>query len=72
MMKRQYCNINNNDNTNPNNSLIFPINNWYKQMVYKSKTIHKDLNPFWDEKFYITVEDLNLPLELKVCQLYFM
>ena len=38
-------------------------------MVYKSKTIYKDLNPFWDENFYITIEDLNLPLELKVCKL---
>ena len=37
-------------------------------MVYKSKTIYKDLNPFWDENFYITIEDLNLPLELKVCK----
>ncbi|XP_023330904.1 multiple C2 and transmembrane domain-containing protein isoform X2 [Eurytemora carolleeae] len=36
------------------------------KMVYKSKTIYKDLNPFWDENFYITIEDLNLPLELKV------
>ena len=41
----------------------------YVQMVYKSKTIYKDLNPFWDENFYITIEDLNLPLELKVCKL---
>jgi Ca2+-dependent lipid-binding protein len=35
-------------------------------MVYKSKTIAKELNPTWDETFNITVEDLATNLDLKV------
>ena len=35
-------------------------------MVHKSKTVYKDLNPFWDEKFELIVEDVSVPLDLKV------
>jgi hypothetical protein len=34
--------------------------------VHKSKTVYKDLNPFWDEKFTVTVDDPLLPIEIKV------
>ncbi len=34
--------------------------------VHKSKTIFKDLNPFWDEKFTLNIEDPFVPLEIKV------
>jgi Ca2+-dependent lipid-binding protein len=36
------------------------------RLVHKSKTIYKDLNPSWDEKFIINIDDLAMPLELKV------
>ena len=36
------------------------------KLVHKSKTIYKDLNPFWDEKFTINIEDPFVPLEIKV------
>ena len=36
------------------------------KLMYKSKTIDKDLNPFWDEKFYIYTENLFMPLAIKV------
>ena len=36
------------------------------KMVYKSKTVYKDLNPFWDEKFDLIIEDVSVPLDLKV------
>jgi hypothetical protein len=35
-------------------------------MVYRSKTITKDLNPSWGENFHLTVEDLTTHLDLKV------
>jgi Ca2+-dependent lipid-binding protein len=40
------------------------------KQVHKSKTIFKDLNPFWDEKFTLNIEDPFIPLEIKVglCQ----
>ena len=44
------------------------------KQVHKSKTIYKDLNPFWDEKFTLNIEDPFIPLEFKVskriCILY--
>ncbi len=39
-------------------------------MVYKSKTIPKDLNPCWDETFHLTLEDLSTQLDLKVSFLH--
>ena len=39
---------------------------WKGKPVYKSKTIYKDLNPFWDEAFILTIDDPLQPLELKV------
>ena len=35
-------------------------------MVHKSKTVYKDLNPFWDEHFDLIIEDISVPLDLKV------
>lgn len=40
------------------------------RQVHKSKTIYKDLNPFWDEKFVINIDDINVPLELKVRHIF--
>ncbi len=39
---------------------------WRGKQVYKSKTIDKDLNPVWDESFILAIDDLFVPLELKV------
>ena len=39
---------------------------WKGKQVYKSKTIYKDLNPFWDESFFLTIDDPLQPLEIKV------
>ena len=36
------------------------------KQVHKSKTIFKDLNPFWDEKFTLNIDDPFVPLEIKV------
>ena len=36
------------------------------KMVYKSRTVHKDLNPNWDETFDLIVEDISVPLDIKV------
>ena len=36
------------------------------KMVYKSKTVYKQLNPVWDEKFDLIIEDVSLPLDIKV------
>ena len=36
------------------------------KMVHKSKTVYKDLNPFWDEKFELIIDDISVPLDLKV------
>ena len=36
------------------------------KMVYKSKIVYKDLNPFWDEKFDLIIEDVSVPLDIKV------
>lgn len=35
-------------------------------MVYKSRTVYRDLNPQWDESFTIPIEDPFLPLQIKV------
>ena len=36
------------------------------KIVYKSKTVYKDLNPFWDEKFEVMIEDISVPMDIKV------
>ncbi|XP_058054608.1 multiple C2 and transmembrane domain-containing protein, partial [Anopheles bellator] len=36
------------------------------RLLYKSKTVHKDLNPIWDETFVVPVEDPFQPIVIKV------
>ncbi|KFB36651.1 AGAP007646-PA-like protein [Anopheles sinensis] len=36
------------------------------RLLYKSKTVHKDLNPLWDETFVVPVEDPFQPIIIKV------
>ncbi|ETN67533.1 multiple C2 domain and transmembrane region protein [Anopheles darlingi] len=36
------------------------------RLLYKSKTVHKDLNPIWDETFVVPVEDPFQPIIIKV------
>ncbi|XP_050073733.1 multiple C2 and transmembrane domain-containing protein isoform X1 [Anopheles maculipalpis] len=36
------------------------------RLLYKSKTVHKDLNPTWDETFVVPVEDPFQPIVIKV------
>lgn len=36
------------------------------RMLYKSKTVHKDLNPKWDETFIVPIEDPFQPINIKV------
>uniref|UniRef100_A0A182NHJ8 C2 domain-containing protein n=1 Tax=Anopheles dirus TaxID=7168 RepID=A0A182NHJ8_9DIPT len=35
------------------------------RLLYKSKTVHKDLNPLWDETFVVPVEDPFQPIVIK-------
>ncbi|NWI58041.1 MCTP1 protein, partial [Calyptomena viridis] len=35
--------------------------------VFRSKTIHKNLNPVWEEKAYILIDNPREPLYIKVC-----
>lgn len=35
-------------------------------MLYKSKTIYRDLNPVWDESFTLPIEDPFIPVHIKV------
>ena len=34
--------------------------------MHKSKTVYKDLNPFWDERFDLVIEDISVPVDIKV------
>ena len=34
--------------------------------VYKSKIVHRNLNPLWNEKFELPVDDINTDLVFKV------
>ena len=36
------------------------------KQFYKSRTIHKNLNPTWDEKFTIPIDDVFRPVVAKV------
>ena len=36
------------------------------RQIYKSRTISKNLNPQWNEKFCVPIEDITTPLVLKV------
>lgn len=36
------------------------------KLVYKSKTIYRDLNPLWDESFTLPIEDPFVPVHIKV------
>lgn len=36
------------------------------RLLHKSKTVHKDLNPVWDETFIVPIEDPFQLLQIKV------
>lgn len=36
------------------------------KLMYKSKTIYRDLNPQWDESFILPIEDPFVPVHVKV------
>ena len=36
------------------------------KLYYKTKTIYRDLNPFWDEAFVLPINDLTQPVMFKV------
>ncbi|XP_055612277.1 multiple C2 and transmembrane domain-containing protein isoform X2 [Uranotaenia lowii] len=36
------------------------------RLLFKSRTVHKDLNPVWDETFVVPVEDPFQPINIKV------
>lgn len=36
------------------------------RLLHKSKTVHRDLNPVWDETFVVPVEDPFQPINIKV------
>ncbi|KAG5898682.1 hypothetical protein JTB14_030632 [Gonioctena quinquepunctata] len=36
------------------------------RLVYKSRTVYRDLNPVWDESFTIPIEDPFIPISIKV------
>lgn len=36
------------------------------RLLYKSKTLYRDLNPIWDETFTIPIEDAFVPVHIKV------
>ncbi|XP_046662457.1 LOW QUALITY PROTEIN: multiple C2 and transmembrane domain-containing protein-like [Homalodisca vitripennis] len=36
------------------------------RLLYKSKTIYRDLNPIWDESFILPIEDPFNPIQIKV------
>ncbi|XP_021928654.1 multiple C2 and transmembrane domain-containing protein 1-like [Zootermopsis nevadensis] len=36
------------------------------RLLYKSKTIYRELNPIWDENFTLAIEDPFMPVHIKV------
>jgi Ca2+-dependent lipid-binding protein len=36
------------------------------RLLYKSKTITRELNPIWDESFTLSIEDPFMPVHIKV------
>lgn len=36
------------------------------RLVYKSRTVYRDLNPIWDESFTVPIEDPFIPIGIKV------
>ena len=36
------------------------------KVIYRSKTIYRDLNPIWEEDFDVHLDDLNTPLHIRV------
>ncbi|KAK4885660.1 hypothetical protein RN001_001931 [Aquatica leii] len=36
------------------------------RLIYKSKTVYRDLNPVWDESFTTPIEDPFIPIQIKV------
>ncbi|XP_055687103.1 multiple C2 and transmembrane domain-containing protein isoform X2 [Lutzomyia longipalpis] len=36
------------------------------RLLYKSRTVHRDLNPVWDETFVVPIEDPFQPINIKV------
>ncbi|GLV39850.1 Multiple C2 domain and transmembrane region protein [Carabus blaptoides fortunei] len=36
------------------------------RLVYKSRTVYRDLNPVWDESFTVPIEDPFVPIHIKV------
>ena len=36
------------------------------KQIYKSRTVQKNLNPQWNEKFCVPIEDITVPLIVKV------
>lgn len=36
------------------------------RLVYKSRTVYRDLNPTWDESFTVPIEDAFVPVQIKV------
>lgn len=36
------------------------------RLLHKSKTVHKDLNPVWDETFIVAIEDPFQSIQIKV------
>ena len=51
-----------------NNGTSDPFVKFQQQgkILHKSKVVHKNLDPVWDESFMIIIENLNFPLEIKV------
>ena len=38
-------------------------------MIHRSKTVHRDLNPVWDEDFFVHIDDILTPIQIKVNKL---
>lgn len=36
------------------------------RLLFKSRTVHKDLNPIWDETFIVPIEDPFQQINIKV------